>query len=80
MCSLIQEYFAVKRFHYADRERDWNDCIYNFWFTGSGRNLHWGKIRFYFDGEATSRIECDAVDFFNSLHEPFAYPFPRDGP
>ncbi len=55
-------------------EEDGPGCIYNFWFTGSGRNLHWGKIRFYFDGEATPRIECDAADFFNSLHEPFVYP------
>ena len=31
-------------------------CVYNFWFTGSGRNLHWGTIRFYFDGEKKPRF------------------------
>jgi hypothetical protein len=55
-------------------EEDGPGCIYNFWFTGSGRNLHWGKLRFYFDGEKTPRIECDAGEFFNGLHKPFVYP------
>ncbi|UCG59286.1 MAG: DUF2961 domain-containing protein [Phycisphaerales bacterium] len=49
-------------------------CVYNFWFTGSGRNLHWGKIKCYFDGEKTPRIECEAKEFFSGLHRPFAYP------
>ncbi|TKJ37767.1 MAG: hypothetical protein CEE38_06775 [Planctomycetes bacterium B3_Pla] len=55
-------------------EEDGPGCIYNFWFTGSGRNLHWGKIRFYFDGEKNPRIECDAGEFFSSMHKPFVYP------
>jgi len=49
-------------------------CIYNFWFTGSGQNLHWGKIRFYFDDEKTPRIECDGREFFNGALRPFVYP------
>ncbi len=49
-------------------------CIYNFWFTGSGQDLHWGKIRFYFDGETTPRIEHQAKEFFSGLHRPFVYP------
>lgn len=55
-------------------EEDGPGCIYNFWFTGSGRNLHWGKIRFYFDGEKTPRIEYEAKEFFSGLHRPFVYP------
>jgi len=55
-------------------EQDGPGCIYNFWFTGSGRNLHWGKIRFYFDGETEPRIECEAVEFFNGQYRPFIYP------
>ena len=27
-------------------EEDGPGCVYNLWFTGSGRNLHWGKIHF----------------------------------
>ena len=55
-------------------EEDGPGCIYNFWFTGNGRNLHWGKIRFYFDGEKTPRIEYEAKEFFSGLHRPFVYP------
>jgi hypothetical protein len=55
-------------------EEDGPGCIYNLWFTGSGRNLHWGKIRFYFDNEETPRIEYEAVEFFSGLHRPFVYP------
>jgi len=49
-------------------------CIYNFWFTGSGQDLHWGKMRFYFDGETAPRIEYEAREFFSGLHRPFVYP------
>ena len=55
-------------------EEDGPGCIYNLWFTGSGRNLHWGKIRFYFDNEKTPRIEYEAEEFFSGLHPPFVYP------
>jgi len=49
-------------------------CIYNLWFTGSGRSLHWGKIRFYFDREKTPRIDYSSEEFFSGLHQPFVYP------
>ena len=49
-------------------------CVYNFWFTGNGRRLHWGKIRFYFDDEQTPRIEHEAMEFFSGSHKPFVYP------
>jgi hypothetical protein len=55
-------------------EEDGPGCIYNLWFTGSGRNLHWAKIRFYFDNEKTPRIEYEAEEFFGGLHPPFIYP------
>ncbi len=49
-------------------------CVYNFWFTGSGRNLHWGTIRFYFDGEKKPRFQCQAADLFNGARKPFVSP------
>ena len=49
-------------------------CVYNFWFTGTGRDLHWGKLKFYFDGEKKPRIECEAKEFFSGLYRPFVYP------
>ncbi len=55
-------------------EEDGPGCVYNFWFTGSGRNLHWGKIRFYFDGEEKPRIEYEAKELFSGRHPPFIYP------
>jgi hypothetical protein len=55
-------------------EQEGPGCIYNLWFTGNGRNLHWGKIRFYFDREKTPRIEHQATEFFSGLHPPFVYP------
>ena len=32
-------------------DADGPGCIYNFWFTGTGMELHWGKLKFYFDGQ-----------------------------
>jgi len=55
-------------------DEDGPGCVYNLWFTGSGRNLHWGKLRFYFDNEKTPRIEYEAREFFSGLHRPFVYP------
>ncbi|MBE0537544.1 MAG: DUF2961 domain-containing protein [Phycisphaerae bacterium] len=49
-------------------------CIYNFWFTGDDQDLHWGKMRFYFDDEKTPRIVCDGREFFNGALRPFVYP------
>jgi len=53
-------------------------CIYNFWFTGSGRNLHWGKLRLYFDGETTPRFECEARELFAGRCAPFVAPLVTD--
>jgi len=55
-------------------EEDGPGCVYNLWFTGSGRSLHWGRIRFYFDAEKTPRIESDAAEFFSGLGRPFVFP------
>jgi hypothetical protein len=55
-------------------DEDGPGCVYNLWFTGSGRQLHWGKIRFYFDGEKKPRIQCEAKDFFEGRRGPFVYP------
>jgi hypothetical protein len=55
-------------------EQEGPGCIYNLWFTGSGRSLHWGKIRFYFDREKAPLIEHQAAEFFSGVHQPFVYP------
>lgn len=55
-------------------EEDGPGCVYNFWFTGTGRDLHWGKLKFYFDGEKKPRIECQAKEFFGGQYRPFVYP------
>lgn len=49
-------------------------CIYNFWFTGSRQDLHWGKLRLYLDGETTPRFECEAREIFSGQRRPFVYP------
>jgi len=49
-------------------------CVYNFWFTGSGMKLHWGKLRFYFDDEQEARFTCEAMEFFRGRTNPFVYP------
>jgi len=49
-------------------------CIYNFWFTGQNRQLHWGKIRFYFDGEEKPRYESQSRELFTGMKQPFIYP------
>lgn len=53
-------------------------CVYNFWFTGSWQNLHWGKLRLYFDGQTTPRFECEAREFFAGKHRPFVPPLVTD--
>ena len=53
-------------------------CVYNFWFTGSRRDLHWGKLRFYFDGETTPRFEGEARAFFAGQSPPFVSPLVTD--
>jgi hypothetical protein len=55
-------------------EQDGPGCVYNLWFTGDGCDLHFGKIKFYFDNEKTPRIEREAREFFSGLHRPFVYP------
>lgn len=55
-------------------DEDGPGCVYNFWFTGSGRNLHWGKLRMYFDGEKEPSVECEAREFFRGGCKPFVYP------
>ena len=55
-------------------DEDGPGCVYNFWFTGTGQDLHWGKLRFYFDGEERPRIECEAREFFSGRYRPFVYP------
>jgi hypothetical protein len=49
-------------------------CVYNFWFTGTNRDLHWGTIKFYFDGETKPRFQCQDKELFSGLKQPFAYP------
>jgi len=49
-------------------------CVYNLWFTGDEQRLHWGKIRFYLDGETTPRFECEAEELFSGRYRPFVYP------
>lgn len=49
-------------------------CIYNFWFTGTNRDLDWGKIRFYFDGEEKPRFESESRELFRGQKAPFSYP------
>ncbi len=49
-------------------------CIYNIWFTGSGRSLHWGRIKFYFDGEKTPRISYSPQELFSGQNPPFVFP------
>jgi len=49
-------------------------CVYNFWFTGTDRALHWGKLKFYFDDEEFPRLSVEAKEFFSGLKEPFVFP------
>ncbi len=53
-------------------------CVYNLWFTGDNQRLSWGKIRFYFDGEKTTRFACEAEELFDGQHPPFVRPLVAD--
>jgi hypothetical protein len=55
--------------------------LYNLWFTSRVNGwspLGTGRIRFYFDDEATARIDMDIDDFFSGRHPPFAPPHVYD--
>lgn len=45
-------------------------CIYRIWATG----LIGGRLRFYFDGETTPRIDMKPGDFFSGTNAPFLSP------
>ena len=52
--------------------------LYNLWFTSrvNGRSpLGWGRIKFYFDDEASPRIDMDVDDLFSGQDAPFVPPF-----
>jgi hypothetical protein len=52
--------------------------LYNLWFTSrvNGRSpLGWGRIKFYFDDEASPRIDMDVDDLFSGRNAPFVPPF-----
>ena len=72
--GTYSQLYVDEREEHVIFEEDGPGCVYNLWFTGSGRDLHWGKIRFYFDGEEKPRIEYEAKEFFSGLHWPFVYP------
>ena len=46
-------------------------CVYNIWFTSI---QEFSRIRFYFDGEATPRIDMDVGQFFSGTAAPFLSP------
>ncbi len=51
--------------------------LYNLWFTSRVNGwsaLGTGRIRFYFDDEASSRIDMDIDELFSGRHPPFAPP------
>jgi len=52
--------------------------LYNLWFTSrvNGRSpLGWGRLKFYFDGEETPRVDMEADELFSGRHSPFKPPF-----
>ena len=52
--------------------------LYNLWFTSrvNGRSpLGWGRIKFYFDDEASPRIDMDVDDLFSGQNARFVPPF-----
>ncbi len=49
-------------------------CIYNIWFS----SLTMSRVRFYFDGETTPRVDIRAVDMFSGATAPFLSPLVYD--
>ncbi|MCU0962425.1 MAG: DUF2961 domain-containing protein, partial [Pirellulaceae bacterium] len=59
-------------------DEDGPGCIYNLWFTGDDQRLHWGKIRFYVDGQETPAFESTAERLFLGDSPPFVAPLVTD--
>lgn len=55
-------------------DEDGPGCVYNFWFTGSYRELHWGKIKFFIDGQETPVFESSDKELFLGTKSPFVEP------
>ncbi|MBN1854460.1 MAG: DUF2961 domain-containing protein [Pirellulales bacterium] len=60
-------------------DADGPGCIYNFWFTGSGANLHWGTIKIYIDGQKTPIFEAQDKTLFLGENRPFVEPLVTNG-
>ncbi len=55
-------------------DEDGPGCVYNFWFTGSGRKLHWGKLRIYIDGQEEPTFVSGDEALFEGSQPPFVEP------
>jgi len=54
--GTYSQLYVDERGEYVIFDAEGPGCVYNFWFTGSNRELHWGKLRMYFDGETKPRF------------------------
>lgn len=55
--------------------------LYNLWFTSRVNGwspLGTGRIKFYFDGESTPRLDMDIDELFSGRHPPFVSPYVYD--
>ncbi len=79
-------YFATAAFLYVDAngekvlyDEQQSGCLYRFWMTFSSPSVLTNRLRFYFDGEASPRIDLTVGEFFSGTNAPFLFPMVGNG-
>lgn len=49
-------------------------CIYRLWMTYSPNSMETNRLRIYFDGESTPRVDMPIGRFFSGTNAPFLFP------
>lgn len=73
--SDMKNYLYKRGDEYVILDVEGPGCIYNLWFT----SIHeFSRLRFYFDGETTPRVDLDVRAFFSGREAPFLAPLVGD--
>ncbi|MCK5923779.1 MAG: DUF2961 domain-containing protein, partial [Methylococcales bacterium] len=54
-------------------------CLYRFWMTFGRFSMVTSRLRFYFNGEETPRLDTTVGEFFSGTNSPFVSPLVGDG-
>ena len=78
-------WFGTYSYLYADSKGEYvlfdekrPGCIYRLWMTYSSNSMETNRLRIYFDGESTPRVDLPIGRFFSGTNAPFLFPLVGD--